>query len=459
MKLKNIFAPVFLLVAIILVLAGCKKSKNDDFKLDTQVQLSSFSINGTVASINQLTGAVTVNLPFGTDLTNLSPAMELPEGATANIINAKPLNFTGAVAFRVVNGNLFKDYSVTVKIISPLTSLSVNGVKATIDNEGRNVTLVLPDGTNLNGVAPIIESPAGIQVSPASGVAQDFTQPVTYTFTKGTVSTTYQVNLISNSISQYAFIGTAGSRSAITNPDEKAASDWFFTTYPTADYISFGSVATGQRLSNYKVIWWHFDSDQALPAQATAAGAVNALKAYRTAGGSLLLSSFAGRYVEALGVVPAGKGPNNVFGDFLPNGFIENNSDWGISFKGKESHPIFQGLDTYAPGKANLLQKGTFRLNHTAWWFLPDWGGYSNGTGWRQQTGGINLASEAWDDQLDGRVGIAEWPQTNGAGNVVVITFGAYDWYSEPQNGAPTTNNYINNIRRLTKNAIDYLKK
>ncbi|MCX2430753.1 DUF4960 domain-containing protein [Pedobacter sp. GR22-10] len=458
MKLKQILKAFFAFVMALTIL-GCKKDKNNDFKLDSQVQLMSYSINGIAATIDQKTGAISVNVPFGTDISNLMPKLEMPDGATSSMNFTKPINFTGIVDFRVVNGNLFKDYSTTVKITPPLKSVSVGSLKASINHDNRTATLILPDGTDLAGIKPVIESEADVVVSPLSGTAQNFNQPVTYTFTKGNFTTSYQVTFISNSVSEYAFLGTASSRSAITNPDEKTASDWFFSTYPTADYISFGALETGKRFSNYKVIWWHFDSAQDLPTQAISTSSLTALKAYRNGGGSLLLTSFAGKYVEALGVVPAGKGPNNVFGDFLPNGFIENGSDWGISFKGKESHPLFQGLETYETGKANLLQKGTFRLNHTAWWFLPEWGGYMNGAGWRQQTGGINLASEAWDDNLDGRVGIAEWPQTNGPGNVVVITFGAYDWYSEPQNGAPTSNRFITNIRRLTKNAIDYLKK
>lgn len=458
MKIKQIWKALLAFIMTVTIVS-CEKDKNNDFMLDTQVQLISYSINNIAATIDQKTGAINVNVPFGTDISNLMPKLEMPVGATTSMNFTKPVNFTGSVAFKVFNGNLFKDYSTTVKIIPPLKSISVGSLKASINHESRTATLILPDGTDLAGIKPTVETEADVVLSPQSGTAHNFNQPVTYTFSKGNFTTSYQLTLISNSVSEYAFLGTASSRSAITNPDEKAASDWFFSTYPTADYISFGALETGKRVSNYKVIWWHFDAAQDLPTQATSAATLSALKAYRSSGGSLLLTAFAGRYVEALGVVPAGKGPNNVFGDFLPNGFIENGSDWGISFKGKESHPLFQGLETYETGKANLLQKGTFRLNHTAWWFLPDWGGYMNGAGWRQQTGGINLASEAWDDNLDGRVGIAEWPQANGPGNVIVITFGAYDWYSEPQNGAPSSNRFITNIRRLTKNAIDYLKK
>jgi hypothetical protein len=342
--------------------------------------------------------------------------------------------------------------------VPPLNSFKIAGVSGTINHESKSITLILPDGANLSSLTPEIGLQSGVAVTPASGVAQNFSQPVNYTVTAGTSSVVYSVNVISNSISEYAFLGVASSRAAITNPDEKAAADWFFATYPTADYVSLQSIETGKKISNYKIMWWAYDSAQDLPSAATNAAVVNALKTYRAGGGSLLLTTYATRYVETLGIVPAGRGPNNVFGDFPPAGFIEANNDWGISFKGKENHPVFQGVETFAPGKAYLLEKGTFRLNHTAWWYINDWGGYGNAANWSAQTGGTNLASEAWDDQLNGRAGIAEWPAVNGSGKVIIIAFGAYDWYSEPLNGGSTTNRYLANIKRITQNAINYLK-
>ena len=182
------------------------------------------------------------------------------------------------------------------------------------------------------------------------------------------------------------------------------------------------------------------------------------MKNYRSEGGNLLLTTFASQYVDALGIVPAGKGPNNVFGDFPPNGGVDGNS-WGMSFVGYENHPIFQGLTTFENGKANLLQGGTFRLNHTAWWFLPEWGGYGNGAGWRAQTGGTNLASESWDNELNGRVTIAEFPSSATDKNVVIISMGAYDWHNEANNsGVPSQpNEFLKNIKTLTQNSINYL--
>jgi hypothetical protein len=85
-------------------------------------------------------------------------------------------------------------------------------------------------------------------------------------------------------------------------------------------------------------------------------------------------------------------------------------------------------------------------------------GGYGDGAGWRSQTSGTNLASESWDDALNGRVTIAEWGAAGDA-NVVVISMGAYDWYNEPDNnGNPSQPNaFISNIHILTQNSLNYL--
>ncbi|RYE13008.1 MAG: DUF4960 domain-containing protein, partial [Sphingobacteriales bacterium] len=355
-----------LLAAVALLWAGCKKDSKSNFNVNADVSLTAFSVNSVPGIIDLKTGKIIVNVPFGTDVTALAATMQMPGGASISPA-AGTMNFTGPVSYRVTNGNLFKDYEVTVKIIPPLTSFKINGVEGTIDQENKTIAVILPDGTDLSALKPEIALQNGVSVSPSSGATQDFTASVNYTVKQGDLTAVYSVTVISNSINEYAFLGLASSRAGITNLDEKAAADWFFSNYPAADYISFASIEGGRSLANYKVIWWHYDSAQDLPAAALTPAVITALKDYRAAGGGLLLTTYAARYVEALGVVPMGKGPNNVFGDFSPNGFIEMNNNWGISFKTREDHPIFQGLETYEPGKAWMLEKGTFRLNHTAW--------------------------------------------------------------------------------------------
>ena len=458
--INKYWAKAATVLAIVFVITACENSfENGGFEVNSPSNITSFKINGVAATIDQKTGAINVTMPYGSDITAAKPEVVLAEGATSNLDVSVPINFTNPVKIRVVNGNLYKDYTVTTVVLSPIKSFTINGVAAAINDVSKTITMTLPEDTNLTALQPVIELTQGVSISPVSGTTIDFTNSVTFVVTSNGKSVNYTANVglpVAGLV--VAFLGTAATRAEITNMDEVTAANWFFSTFSGAKYISFASIESGLDLSDVDVIWWHFDSAANLPAIAYKPAVTTALKNFRTNGGNLLLTSFASQYVDALGIVPSGKGPNNVFGDFPPNGNVDAGS-WGMSFKGHENHPIFQGLSTFEAGKANLLQGGTFRLNHTAWWFLPEWGGYGNGEGWRNQTGGTNLASEAWDNNLDGRVTIAEFPNTAINKNVIVISMGAYDWYNEANSsGVPSqSNEFITNIKLLTQNSINYL--
>jgi len=460
-KLINTYwVKVAAVLAIVFVFTACENSfESGGFDVNSSSNVTSFKINGVAGTIDQKTGAINITMPYGSDITAVKPEVVLTEGATSNLDLSAPINFANPVNFRVVNGNLYKYYTVTTVVSSPIKSFTINGVAATINDVSKTVTMTLPENTNLTALQPVIVLTEGVSISPVSGTTIDFTNSVTFVVTSNGKSVNYTANVgVPVAGLVVAFLGTAPTRSGITNMDEVTASNWLFDNFPGARYISFESVLNGVDLSDVNVIWWHFDSAANLPSVAYNPAVTTALKNFRTSGGNLLLTSFASQYVDALGIVPSGKGPNNVFGDFPPNGNVDGNS-WGMSFVGHENHPIFQGLTTFEAGKANLLQGGTFRLNHTAWWFLPEWGGYGNGEGWRNQTGGTNLASEAWDNNLDGRVTIAEFPNTATNKNVIVISMGAYDWYNEANSsGVPSqSNEFITNIKLLTQNSINYL--
>lgn len=449
-----------LILAMIFTITACENGfESGGFDVNSPSNVTSFKLNGVSGTIDQVTGKIDIVMPYGSDITAIKPEVTLIDGATSSLDFSTAINFTNPVKFRIINGNLYKDYTVTTVVLSPIKSFTINGVAATVNDVSKTITMTLPENTDLKNLKPVIELTAGVTISPASGATIDFTNPVTFAVTSNGKSVTYTANVgVPVSGLVVAFLGTAATRAELTNMDEITAANWLFDNFGGAKYISFAAIQSGADLSDIDVIWWHFDTAANLPSIAYNATVVTNLKNFRTNGGNLLLTSFASQYVDALGIVPAGKGPNNVFGDFPPNGFVDGNS-WGMSFVGHENHPIFQGLVTFEAGKANLLQSGTFRLNHTAWWFVPEWGGYVNGEGWRNQTGGTNLASEAWDNALDGRVTIAEFPNKATDKNVIVISMGAYDWYNEANSsGVPSqANEFITNIKLLTQNSINYL--
>jgi hypothetical protein len=66
-----------------------------------------------------------------------------------------------------------------------ISAFSFNGVVqgASVDIQGTNIFVTVPYGTDITALAPTITLPKGATISPASGIKQDFTKPVTYTVT------------------------------------------------------------------------------------------------------------------------------------------------------------------------------------------------------------------------------------------------------------------------------------
>ncbi|HUW07090.1 MAG TPA: Ig-like domain-containing protein, partial [Williamwhitmania sp.] len=86
-------------------------------------------------------------------------------------------------------GNATVDQSITfttaatLSTATEITGFTLASVDGTIDAPNHTVSVVLPYGTDVTALVPTITLSAGATVDPASGVAQDFTNPVTYTVT------------------------------------------------------------------------------------------------------------------------------------------------------------------------------------------------------------------------------------------------------------------------------------
>ncbi len=447
-----------------LLAAGCKKNNNrgPEVDVDASVTVTGFNVGAIAGAINNETDTIKLVFPFGYDRTTVRPDIKLPEGASINPGSGTATNLMNPVNYRVINGNIYRDYTVVSSEEKAILSFVVGGVTATIDETARTIKALVPVGVNITSVAPVITLASGASITPASGTSVNFTNPVTFTVTKANVTVPYQVTITSPQ--SMGFIGTAATADAIANADEKAAWTWLHATYPDAGYVSFTNIQNGTAfLEKYKALWWHFDSAQDLPAIANDAKVVQAMQGYYKVGGNLFLSGFAIRYVEAVGIVPAGKGPNEYFG---LGGLFVDGAPWGISYKGHETHPAFAGLPlatdrTFAT--TYMLGGGAWRLNHFAQWHVgTDWGGYNSAAGFREQTGGIDLAGADNDEFRNNSVVMAEWAVTAAHGTAIVMGSGSYDWYSEANPGNASdrpANSNLPNIQRLTQNTLNYLIK
>jgi methionine-rich copper-binding protein CopC len=101
--------------------------------------------------------------------------------------------FSQAEAVRVKNIAINK-----LETGTSIVSFTINGQEeSTIDETGETVTVVMPDGTDVTSLSPAVEVSPGAIVNPESGVAQDFTNPVTYiiTFGNGNTQQTYTASV------------------------------------------------------------------------------------------------------------------------------------------------------------------------------------------------------------------------------------------------------------------------
>lgn len=170
--------------------------------------ITRFTVNGldaVISTTSPTTGIISLNVPNGTSLTNLSPIVTIT-GVSVTPASGVAQDFTNPVNYVVTAADgTTKTYTVTIGIVNGngtklITSFTILGVAGSITNGAMSstVTLVLPAGTNLDGQTPTIVINAS-SVSPPSRVPQDFTNPVIYTVTAADGSTrVYTVTVTTN---------------------------------------------------------------------------------------------------------------------------------------------------------------------------------------------------------------------------------------------------------------------
>jgi hypothetical protein len=190
--------------------------------------------------------------------------MSVKVGSTNQVSGTTPNDFTAPVTYTVtaVNGST-QNYTVTVTVAVPsvekdITAFDFASPPVYGDISGTDIAVIVPNGTDVTTLVPAI-SHTGASVSPASGVAQDFTNPVIYTVTAENASTqnytvtvtvgTWRHKTTANGLgSNYVFeayasgstvyAGTSGGLSISTDSGET------FTNKTTANGLGHNSVGS-----------------------------------------------------------------------------------------------------------------------------------------------------------------------------------------------------------------------
>ncbi len=163
--------------------------------LATSKSISAFSIISPVAT-GVITGTnIAVTLPYGSAVTALvstfsTNGASVKVGTTLQTSGSSANNFTSPVTYTVTAADsTTQTYVVTVTVaLNPAKAITAfvfsapTAFSGSINSTTKNITATAPHGTALTALAPTITQ-SGASVSPASGVAQDFSSPVTYTVT------------------------------------------------------------------------------------------------------------------------------------------------------------------------------------------------------------------------------------------------------------------------------------
>ena len=461
----------YILCALVLVLASCSSDNLSDLQLTGDCNVENIVLNDHYTGvIDAASRTIKVKVPvdFNGKSTMKVTSLNISEGAQTNIKVGDIVDFSAAKVMHVTKGDMFLDWTINVKNDeAKILSFIINDTyKASINEEEHTITAFLPGTVDIKKAIPTITYSEDATITPLSGVATDFSEPVVYTVTDNTATATYTVTIKNVSAPSAIFLG--GAKATTMDeliPEEKEACKWMLANVENSMFVSWEELKAGNvDLSQCKVIWWHWQNQPSETisdfesAATSAMSAMNILQDYYNNGGAFILSRAAVNFAAKLGALKDNRCANNCWGASDDGGdVISAGGEWGFQMK-DTSHPLWANM-ILKDGEIKTTDAGYTISNCTSQWGL--WGDYDKfdqpytvgHEKWMNLTGGRILGHGG-----DGAISVWEAPAANGTfgkGGIICFGSGCYDWYS------PTayTSHYHDNVGIMTGNAFNYLTK
>lgn len=453
---------LFMLMAI-LALTACSDDNVSDLNLSGSCSITELALDNYDGSIDKTTRTIIVRVPETYDISQMSVTkLSLSDGAKSNINVNDQLNMSAPQTVHVTNGDVYLDWTIKAKRDeAKITSFKLNDTYVgTINEDTKTIMVYVPASLDIKNLTPTIAYSENATISPASGIATDFTNPVPYTVNNNTASNTYTVTVKQIDKPQALYVGLVQSMDEL-NIEEKTACNWMLQNIPNSLYASFTDIKNGSiDLSDCKVIWWHFHKDGGVDGKSNfekaapeALEAIPQLKDFYKNGGSFLFTRYATNMPGELGIAKNGGVPNNCWGQVEADAETRG-SPWDFKMTGHTDHALYQNLVKGDDDNCVYTTDKDYRItNSTAQWHIGIGSGWDNGyadyAAWREATGGIDLGYGG-----DGAIVVWEFPAEGTSGKTLCIGSGCYDWYSVNEN---YTEKFHKNIAIMTQNAFNYL--
>ena len=413
---KFLFLTLFLSIG--LLWTGC--GKDDDAEPSGgSTSITIFEITAPFQAVGVISGTnVTVDYPFGEDISAVTVDATLPAGAT--ITPSNPVDFSnGPVTFTVTNGSSSTSYTVTM-------------------NEGENPLRIV-----LVGDGPMADLPAESKVAYDWAIGEYNTEVAYFSFSDLTADAISTANVI-----------------------------WYhYVSDPGVDMD--GNPAAPQDANGDGI----YQASEVLPA--SAANAAGLMEDFVKAGKNIVLSGSTSTLVGAMGRIDEQYNPNNWW--YNAGDPVENPDCWGISFlpdtgpsagdypADNGSFWLWNGLErtaySFAEGDLDgicLSPGGMKKDRQNNWFFIPMFEGQvdpdilnSSKDMFEEVTSSTVRASTEWDALVGGiefGVIVEFGPTGDYEGTVLSVPVGAYEWDRTGGDGP------ISNVVDLTRNALDRFK-
>lgn len=447
----------------ILALTACSDDNVSDLNLSGSCSITELALDNYDGSIDKTTRTIIVRVPETYDISQMSVTkLSLSDGAKSNVNVNDQLNMSAPQTVHVTNGDVYLDWTIKAKRDeAKITSFKLNDTYVgTINEDTKTIMVYVPASLDIKNLTPTIAYSENATISPASGIATDFTNPVPYTVNNNTASNTYTVTVKQIDKPQALYVGLVQSMDEL-NIEEKTACNWMLQNIPNSLYASFTDIKNGSiDLSDCKVIWWHFHKDGGVDGKSNfekaapeALEAIPQLKDFYKNGGSFLFTRYATNMPGELGIAKNGGVPNNCWGQVEADAETCG-SPWDFKMTGHTDHALYQNLVKGDDDNCVYTTDKDYCItNSTAQWHIGIGSGWDNGyadyAAWREATGGIDLGYGG-----DGAIVVWEFPAEGTSGKTLCIGSGCYDWYSVNEN---YTEKFHKNIAIMTQNAFNYL--
>ena len=262
--MKTKITTLFIALIAFLALSSCSDENTSDLQLNGSCSVENIVLDNYKGIVDKASRTITVRVPETYDVTNMTVStLKLSASATSNIKEGDKLNMLTAQQLSIKNGNVFLDW--TIKVLrdeAKITSFKINGIyNGIIDEAHKTISVYVPNTLDLHSLTPTIGLSENAKVSPANGIATDFTNPVTFTVTNNTASAQYTVKVTAIGKPTAVFVGLPATMNEL-NPEELTACKWMLQNIPNSLYASFSDIKNGSvDLSKCKVIWWHYHKD------------------------------------------------------------------------------------------------------------------------------------------------------------------------------------------------------